>query len=96
MDLSRYGEDVARAWETHDTRYVLSWAIGAVEGRADLAREITWLARVLEARGFPLDHLATNLDLSADVVAERLDRGDRVAAPLRAAATLVRRTPSFQ
>ena len=94
-DLSRYGEDVARAWEIHDTRHVLSWAIGAVEGRVDLDREITWLARVLESRGFPLEHLATNLDLSADVAAERIDGGDGVAEPLRAAATLVRRTPSF-
>jgi hypothetical protein len=89
-DLRRYGEDAARAWEIHDTRYVLSWAIGAVEGRADLDRQVTWLAGVLESRGFPLEHLATNLDLAADVAAERLHGGDRVAEPLRAAATLVR------
>ena len=95
-DLGRYGADVARAWELHDTRYVLSWAIGAVDGRVDLDREITWLARVLDSRGFPLEHLAANLDLSADVASELLDGGGRVAERLRAAATLVRRTPSLR
>jgi len=95
-DLRRYGQDVARAWEIHDTRHVLSWAFGAVEGWVDLDRQISWLAQVLESRSFPLEHLATNLDLSADVAAERLDGGERVAESLRAAAAMVRRTPSFR
>jgi hypothetical protein len=89
-DLRRYGDEVARAWEIHDTRHVLSWAIGAVEGRADLERDVTWLARVLAARAFPLEQLATNLELAAGVVEERLEGGARVAERLRAAATLVR------
>jgi hypothetical protein len=38
-DLERYGADVARASEIHDTRYLLSWAIGDVEGRADVVAE---------------------------------------------------------
>ena len=53
-DLHRYGSEVARAWEIHDTRHVLSWAIGDVEGRTDLNAQITWLASVLQARDFPL------------------------------------------
>src|SRR3954471_7264064 len=94
-DLERYGADVARAWEIHDTRYLLSWAIGAVEGRVDLDGQVSWLARVLEARDFPLGHLARNLELAADVVAERVPGGAPVAERLRAAATLIRTTPTF-
>jgi hypothetical protein len=94
-DLARYGPDVARAWEIHDTRHVVSWAIGAEEGRVDLDDQVRWLARVLEARNFPLDHLAGNLELAADVVAERLDRGAGVAGRLRDAAATVRATKTF-
>jgi hypothetical protein len=94
-DLERYGADVARAWELHDTRYLLSWAIGDVEDRVDLERQVAWLARILEAREFPLEHLASNLELAAGVVAESLTGGEAVAARLRAAAALVRTTPSF-
>jgi hypothetical protein len=94
-DLERYGADVARAWEIHDTRYLLSWAIGDVEGRADLERQLDWLARVLEARAFPLEHLARNLELAAHVVAEQVDGAGAVAERLRAGATRVRSTPTF-
>ena len=94
-DLERYGADVARAWELHDTRYLLSWAIGDVEERVDLERQVAWLARILEARQFPLAHLADNLDLAAEVVAESVPEGEPVAERLRAAAALVRGTPSF-
>jgi hypothetical protein len=94
-DLERYGADVARAWELHDTRYLLSWAIGDVEDRVELERQVAWLARILEAREFPLAHLADNLAYAADVVAESVSGGDAVAERLRAAAELVRSTPSF-
>ena len=93
-DLRRYGDDVARAWEIHDTRHVLSWAIGAVEDRVDLERQVTWLARVLAARSFPLTQLATNLEIAADVVEHRLAGGAKVAERLRAAAAVVGEAPS--
>lgn len=87
-DLERYGADVARAWELHDTLHLLNWAIGDVEGFVALDEQVGWLADVLAARDFPLDHLADNLEIAADVA------GERVAAPvaerLRAAAALVR------
>jgi hypothetical protein len=89
-DLERYGE-AARAWETHDTLHCLQWAVLDVEGLADLGREIAWLAGVLDARGFPLEHLAHNLELAADVFQERLDAtGGEVAQRLRSAAAAVR------
>ena len=92
QDLERYGAGVARAWEVHDTLHLLNWAIGAVEGYVELDHQVTWLARVLDARDFPLEHLAVNLELAGDVVIERLEGGADVAGRLRAAAQLVRRT----
>jgi hypothetical protein len=86
-DLDRYG-DAARAWELHDTQHLLNWAIGDVEGSVDLEQQVAWLARVLAARDFPLEHLAGNLDLAADVVGPQV--GSAVADRLRAAAAGVR------
>lgn len=89
-DLERYGSDVARAWEIHDTLHLINWAIGDVEGFIVLDERVTWLADVLAARDFPLDHLADNLAIAADVVAERVADGGVVAERLRSAAELVR------
>jgi hypothetical protein len=89
-DLERYGARAARAWELHDTRHVLAWAISDAEGLVDLERQVRWLAQVLDARGFPLEHLAANLELAGDVVAERLDGGAAIARRLHEAAQLVR------
>jgi hypothetical protein len=93
-DLERYG-DVARAWEVHDTQYLLAWALGDLAGYVELERQVSWLARILEAREFPLDHLAGNLLIAADVVAARVAGAQPVAERLRDAAALVRSTPSF-
>jgi len=91
-DLERYGE-AARAWEIHDTCHCLQWALLDAEGLADLERQVAWLTSVLSARDFPLDHLARNLELAADVVDERLgDPGVAIGARLRAAAAGVRTT----
>ena len=87
-DLERYG-DAARAWEVHDTSYCLHWAALDVEGFASLDREVAWLANILRSRGFPLEHLARNLELAADVVDERLDSPE-VGERLRAAAVTAR------
>ena len=88
-DLERYGS-AARAWEVHDTAHCLHWAVLDVERFVSLEREIEWLAGVLRSRGFPLDHLARNLELAADVVHERLaEDGNAVAERLRAAAAAV-------
>jgi hypothetical protein len=92
-DLERYGARAARAWEVHDTRHVLNWAIGDAEGYVDLDRQVRWLAQVLDARDFPLEHLAANLELAGDVVAERLDGGAAIARRLHEAAQLVRSLP---
>jgi hypothetical protein len=83
-DLDRYG-DVARPWAIHDTLYILQWALLDVEGLADLAHELAWLADVLGARGFPLAQLRRNVELCADVLSE-VDGAHVAAERLRAAA----------
>ena len=82
------GADVARAWEMHDTQHLLNWAIGDVEGFIALEERVTWLADVLAARDFPLEHLADK-----PRPRRRRGRGARrptVAERLRAAADHVR------
>jgi hypothetical protein len=86
-DLERYGS-AAREWELHDTAHCLNWAALDVRGFASLDRNIHWLASVLRARDFPLEQLARNLELAAEVCEEQLS--EEVAARLRNAATHVR------
>jgi hypothetical protein len=93
-DLERYG-DLARQWEVHDTQHLLNWAIGDVEGHVDLEKQVGWLAGVLEARDFPLEHLAGNLELAADVVGAEIAGADALAGRLRDAAAHVRGRESF-
>jgi hypothetical protein len=89
-DLERYGE-AARPWELHDTAYCLQWAVLDVEGLDSVTRQVAWLRDVLEARDFPLEHLARNLEICADVVAGALgERGAPVAERLRAGAMTAR------
>jgi hypothetical protein len=87
----RYG-DAGIAWCVHDNQHILNWAIGARNGRVDLARELAWLARVLEARSFPLDRLARDLDIAAEVVR---DRHPGLAEELAGGAAFVRSRESF-
>ena len=83
-DLERYGE-AARPWEIHDTLHTLNWAILDVRGFTNLEINMLWLARVLVARDFPLEHLARNVEICAAVVDD-----ERLAATLRASAETVR------
>ena len=93
-DLERYG-DLARQWEIHDTQHLLNWAIGDVEGHVELERQVGWLAGVLEARDFPIEHLAGNLELAADTVEAELGDAEALAGRLRDAAAHVRGRESF-
>jgi hypothetical protein len=84
----RYG-DAGVAWCVHDNQHILNWAAGSIEGYVDLERELAWLARVLEARAFPLDRLARNLDIGAAVA------GEPLAAALASGAAFLRSRESF-
>jgi hypothetical protein len=88
-EQERYG-DAGMAWCVHDNQHILNWAVGARNGYVDLNRELAWLARVLEARDFPLDRLARNLDIAAEVAAEL-----PVSDDLAAAARFIRSRESF-
>ena len=65
----RYG-DAGQAWCVHDNQYILHWAILDVRGTITLDEQIAWLARVLDARDFPLDRLERNLEIAAEVIGE--------------------------
>lgn len=90
-EQERYG-DAGQAWCLHDNQYLLSWAAEAACGFLDMNREVTWLATVLEARGFPLDRLARNLEIGAAVVRDQLspEPGEALAVVLADAVALVR------
>jgi hypothetical protein len=60
----RYGP-AGLDWCVHDNQHILNWAVRAASGHVDLTAQITWLARVLEARDYPLDRLARDLELAA-------------------------------
>ncbi len=77
-ERERYG-DAGMAWCVHDNQCILAWAVGARNGYVDLQRELAWLGRVLEAREFPLDRLARNLEIAAEVTADILIADDLAA-----------------
>ena len=80
----RYG-DAGMAWCVHDNQHILNWAVGAANGWVDFSKELAWLAGVLEARAFPLDRLARDLEIAAEVVGH-----EPVADELRGGAEFIR------
>jgi hypothetical protein len=90
-----YGE-VGRLWCQHDLQHLLFWAALDVAGQITLDEQVAWLARVLEARRFPILRLARSLELGADVVRDELGSGaEPMAAKLRGAATMIRERGTF-
>ena len=90
-EQGRYG-DAGMAWCVHDNQHILNWAVAAQSGYVELEHELAWLARVLEARDFPLDRLARNLEIAADVAEEGIPE---VAGALAAGARFVRSRETF-
>lgn len=90
-EQERYG-DAGFEWCVHDLQYVLWWA--ALDARGDaglLERQLTWLAAVLAARGYPVERLARSLELTAGVVADRhAATGTAVTKTLRTQAERLR------
>jgi hypothetical protein len=78
-EQARYG-DAGAAWCVHDNQHILNWAFMDDRGWVALDDQIAWLARVLGARQFPLERLARNLELAAQVVEEE---GDDALGPAR-------------
>ena len=90
-ERERYG-DAGIAWCVHDNQHLLNWATESVNGELDIRQEVAWLATVLEARDFPTDRLARDLDIGADVVLGQVGGpgGRELAAVLTATAGFVR------
>jgi hypothetical protein len=65
----RYGE-AGMAWCVHDNQYLVSWAVTEAKGFGGFTPQLEWLIVVLDARDFPLDRLARNLEIAAAVVSE--------------------------
>jgi hypothetical protein len=88
---ARYGS-AGNAWCVHDNQYLLYWAAEAAGGYLEINDEVGWLANVLQARGFPLDRLARNLEIAANVVREQVTtpNADLVSQKLLDAAVFVR------
>jgi hypothetical protein len=90
-ETERYGP-AGEDWCRHDNQWVLRWAIDDAAGDdGNLSRQVAWLARVLNARDFPLERLVRSLQIVAEVV-ERDRLGSisaGVAQRLRAAAKTV-------
>lgn len=93
-EQGRYG-DAGVAWCRHDNQHLLNWAALGLRGFVDFDRELEWLAGVLEARDFPLERLARNLEIASEVVSERVgsEEARGLAAKLRDGAELVRPKP---
>lgn len=53
----------------------MNWATESVNGEIDINQEVARLATVLEARDFPINRLARDPDIGADIVL------DQVAGP---------------
>jgi hypothetical protein len=95
-EQGRYGE-AGNAWCVHDNQYLLNWAADAVAGYVDMTQEVAWLATVLEARDFPLDRLARDLEIGAQVVLEDVggSSGQLLAGVFVDAAAFVRSRKTF-
>jgi hypothetical protein len=62
----------------------------------DMHAEVAWLASVLEARGFPVERLARDLEIGADVVLTEVGGpGVLLAEVLVDAAAMVRSRATF-
>lgn len=64
----RYG-DRGLDWCANDNQWILAWAAANAAGFENLGSHIEWLAGILEARGYPVERLARDLEIAADVVA---------------------------
>lgn len=95
-EAARFG-DAGYAWCIHDNQHLLNWGASAVLGYLEMNAEVSWLAKVLESRDFPLDRLARNLDIGAEVVLDLVSGtpGEQLAGVLADAAAHVRSRDTF-
>lgn len=93
-ERERYG-DAGVLWCRHDAQHLLNWAALSVTDKLDYESELSWLARVLEARDFPLARLARCLELLAQTTRETLPEEPQIAARVASGASYISSHGSF-
>jgi hypothetical protein len=89
-EAERYG-DRGLEWCVYDNQWLLSWAIMAATGWGDFHDQLSWLAGILQSRGYPVDRLARDLEIAADVTTDTVASGsDPLGGILLAGAEAVR------
>lgn len=94
-ERERYGP-AGMQWCVHDNQHLFNWAALSVTGDIAFLKQIEWLARVLEARDFPLDRLARSLELCAETIERRHPNEQALLERLREGARFVRSQPTFR
>ncbi|HTP22902.1 MAG TPA: hypothetical protein VMJ65_25065 [Solirubrobacteraceae bacterium] len=93
-ERERYGPAGAE-WCRHDCQHLLNWAVLSLTEALDFEAQLAWLARVLEARDFPIPRLARCLEMLAHAVRDAVPDEPEVAARLDIGAEFVASRPSF-
>ena len=93
-ERERYGPAGAE-WCRHDTQHLLNWAVLSLTQELDYERELAWLARILEARDFPLARLARCLELLAQTTRESVPDLPQIAARVQHGADFIASHESF-
>jgi hypothetical protein len=89
----RYGPP-GMQWCVHDNQHILTWAL--MDSPASVfERELAWLARVLEARDFPLDQLARGVELLSAPLIDAHPDLTAVAERIEQGVAFLRSRPSF-
>jgi hypothetical protein len=91
----RYGP-AGFQWCVHDSQHLINWAALSLTGTLSFHDELAWLARILEARDFPLDRLARHLELLAETVLRTHPVERSLCEQLRGGAAFMRSRPSFR
>jgi hypothetical protein len=88
-EAARYGE-AGFAWCAHDNQWLLGWAAEDVDvGGGHFLGQVRWLANVLGSRDYPVERLARDLELAAEVVGDGSEgRRELLARLLEGAAAL--------
>ncbi|MFL5863894.1 MAG: hypothetical protein ACJ780_24490 [Solirubrobacteraceae bacterium] len=93
-ERARYGP-AGMDWCRHDVQHLLNWAVLSLTQDLDYERQPSWLARVLEARDFPLPRLARCLELLATITRRSVPTEPEVADRAATAAAFISSRSSF-
>jgi hypothetical protein len=93
-ERERYGP-AGLAWCIHDSQHLLNWAALSLAGSLPFEQQLAWLARILEARDFPLERLARSLELHAATVLRAHPDERQLSKRLRHGAAYIRSQPTF-